>query len=368
MRDALIMTFVSLLLCTVAAEGMLRLFFPQPNFYLKGYHPQGFLFNRPNFEGVVARFSEARTLHGKTLQPKRVWVRTNRDGHRNDRDFDTPSDRHRVLSVGDSISLGFPVDREQTYNGLLDDRAPEVDVINASMNWTSTARLLDHYRKAGRYLEPDVVIVQLTVSSSRFTNFLQLDRYGPHGFEIRHLTEAGERGLIKRHRVKDGAGNLTLVIEDEATQRRVSTMLDEVLLGSMPPLYDHLHGVRLVGNVGMLFRNNTEAFIGNEKPGVMIDATLYYLETFRREVVASGARFVVLTVPNHYGCRDAPIPGWKTLVETLRAKTIEVVDVRGDLCAGDDWASRFVPEDFHPGPTGHALIAERLVEHGVLEP
>ena len=88
----------------------------------------------------------------------------NRHGFRNVEEFSyEKGEKLRVLCLGDSQSLGYEVDQDQTYAAVIEkflrQRGYEVEVINAGVSGYSNAEELIFLEHEGIRYQPDVVIL-----------------------------------------------------------------------------------------------------------------------------------------------------------------------------------------------------------------
>jgi len=95
-----------------------------------------------------------------------TWdFRINENGFRNDVDFEyeKPRGTHRILVLGDSFTIGYEVEQDETYSSVLERylrrEGLEVQVLNAGMSGSSTAEELVFFEHEGVKYEPDIVII-----------------------------------------------------------------------------------------------------------------------------------------------------------------------------------------------------------------
>ena len=155
----------TLFLVFVASELVLR----------RVYHPE-------NLASVVCFDAEL----GWTLRPNArlrsvdelrgldYWIRTNSLGMR-DREISVqkrPGTR-RIMITGDSITFGTGVDAERRFSDFLDRALGEdIEVVNSGVcGWGNDQELL-HYEAIGTRLEPDIVIVTVTMANDVINNML----------------------------------------------------------------------------------------------------------------------------------------------------------------------------------------------------
>lgn len=91
--------------------------------------------------------------------------RINSQGFRDDREFsyDKSEGVLRVLVLGDSFTIGYEVQQDETFSAVLEStlrgNGIAAEVINAGMSGNSTAEELIFFEQEGRKYEPDVVIL-----------------------------------------------------------------------------------------------------------------------------------------------------------------------------------------------------------------
>ena len=89
----------------------------------------------------------------------------NRQGMRDDRDFshEKPVDRKRILSLGDSFTVGYEVDVDETFSAVLErelrSAGHDVEVLNAGVSGYSNAEAALYLERELLNYEPDVVLL-----------------------------------------------------------------------------------------------------------------------------------------------------------------------------------------------------------------
>jgi hypothetical protein len=146
---------ISLIVGFLIAEMVVRIWFPQP--MLPRYvvdAPYGIRTNKPNMS----------IWH--TSPDYRVNVRTNSKGIRSDREipYEKPVGTFRIVGLGDSFTLGYEVDLEDTYlfqvESILHERGhPRVEVVNLAVSGFGTAEELITLNEEGFKYSPDVVVL-----------------------------------------------------------------------------------------------------------------------------------------------------------------------------------------------------------------
>ncbi|MFH1502036.1 MAG: GDSL-type esterase/lipase family protein [Candidatus Eisenbacteria bacterium] len=93
------------------------------------------------------------------------WFGINANGFRDDRDFEyeKPETITRILVLGDSFTIGYEVQQQETYSAVLErclrKRGLEVEVLNAGMSGSSTAEELVFFEQEGLRYDPDIVVI-----------------------------------------------------------------------------------------------------------------------------------------------------------------------------------------------------------------
>lgn len=89
-------------------------------------------------------------------------VITNAQGLRRMEDLEFPRpDRPRILCVGDSYTFGASVHNPHAYPQLLERLAPHLEVVNAGTPGYTICDELSYFRERGRFVEPDIVVLQV---------------------------------------------------------------------------------------------------------------------------------------------------------------------------------------------------------------
>lgn len=94
-----------------------------------------------------------------------VWFKINSQGMRADTDYayQKPDDVKRIVSLGDSFTVGYEVDAQQTFSSVLErslqDRGLNVQVLNAGVSGYSNAEALLYLKRELLRYEPDLVLI-----------------------------------------------------------------------------------------------------------------------------------------------------------------------------------------------------------------
>lgn len=146
----------------IIVEVLLRLFLPSYRFAIIGHK------NCPNAERYGWGFSPHERI--RILAPDSGEVfqeRLNNGGWRDvDREIEAAPGTFRILVLGDSITFGAIVAREDLYTRVLERNLRangcNVEVVSMGYGGWGTDQELEAFRHAGKELKPDLVICQFT--------------------------------------------------------------------------------------------------------------------------------------------------------------------------------------------------------------
>lgn len=105
--------------------------------------------------------------HRGTGFPEPVLVASNSDGFRNDREFDEPDGRRRVLVLGDSFVFGWGVASRDRLTERLEALEPAWRVDNMGMAWWGVDLMVRALEHLGPKAEPDVVVLAVYTDDFR---------------------------------------------------------------------------------------------------------------------------------------------------------------------------------------------------------
>jgi hypothetical protein len=93
------------------------------------------------------------------------WFRINRQGMRDNRDFSykKPDGVKRIISLGDSFTIGYQVDVDQTFSAVLERELQkaghDVEVLNAGVSGFSNAEEALYLERELLKYDPDLVVL-----------------------------------------------------------------------------------------------------------------------------------------------------------------------------------------------------------------
>lgn len=373
---------VSIVAGFFVSELVISFFYPQPDPYIFVYNNHGYIFNQPNFSAPFT-FSGG-ILFPLPKLPYVVNVRTNSAGFRSNEEYSFQKDsaRKRIMQLGDSIGFGYPSPLAETYVSLLEKAVGRAEIINASVVGSHTARMLDYYTKEGYRYNPDLVILQMTMSDKE-PDYLISDFYGKHKFEINALTAKKGQTFVERHLAQDEAGNPELVLSD-AHEKSEAAKLVDTELKAKSFLYHTFHSVRLLyateSAVERVFANlvqgTTEKTPDNplRTMGVVsplfaapplepsFGKTLAYVQALNKKIQRDGAKLFIVIIPNRRGCFGKTSGEWNQFAQALKAEKIPYQNLFYDLCSPlfFPYEDSFLPREVHLTAKGNELVAERM--------
>ncbi len=154
----------SLVISLIAFELILRLVFPDvrgipppprkgwalvPERIWTEYHP---------VLGWVHQKSKAAILK---IEGHEIPLHTNALGFRGQREYPQtkPEGVHRILVLGDSFVFGFGVRDEETFSAVLENRDPNLEMMNAGVPGYGIDQILLSFSVLGKSLKPDYVLI-----------------------------------------------------------------------------------------------------------------------------------------------------------------------------------------------------------------
>ena len=140
------------------------------------------------------RFNEPSSRYRHRSADVDVGFRINQNGMRADRDYDhaKPAGTRRIVSLGDSFTIGYEVELEQCFSSVLEARlraaGSDVEVLNCGVSGFGTAEECIYLERELLNYQPDLVLV------SFFENDLDDDvRSGMFRIDSDALVQTAER-------------------------------------------------------------------------------------------------------------------------------------------------------------------------------
>ena len=318
-----------LLVPLVCGEIFVRLFIPQwimPRFVESA--PWGIRKNLPDVDGI------------HDTPEFKYPVRTNSQGFRGNREFESmpAPNAYRIVILGDSVSFGYGVEEEKTFSAVLERKLRVIgvnaEVINMSVSGFGTAEQLIQYENVGMKYHPQLVIL------GYFTN-------DPLNNAVSRLYDVQDGKLI-RQKTNFQPG---IIIRDRLHKVPFYTFLSQ---------HSHLLNFFREKISGIILRKYAKNAVEDARPGVSGLSgkekvlTVLLLSELAQKVTASGAKFIVVDIPDKDLDPNLPREGLKGL-------DLTIVDVVGALdAAAKSGEKLYYDVDSHPNSKGHEIIAQEI--------
>lgn len=152
----MLLTLVSTILCLVIAEFALRFYFARNiNFDIE-------MSRYTNLGKVASPNPRIGHVHKKNISEKLmgVLVETNSDGLRDREYVVEKTGKYRTIFVGDSLTLGWGVERQDTFEYLLEEQlnqTHDVEILNFGIGNYNTVQQVNLFEEKGLKYRPDQV-------------------------------------------------------------------------------------------------------------------------------------------------------------------------------------------------------------------
>jgi len=116
------------------------------------------------------RYNEPNAVYRHKSPDVTVWFRINSQGMRAERDYpyEKPPGTKRIVSLGDSYTVGFEVDVDETFSSVLERelnaRGQQVEVLNAGVSGFSTAEQYLYLERELWKYDPDMIVISFFVN------------------------------------------------------------------------------------------------------------------------------------------------------------------------------------------------------------
>ena len=202
----------SLLVCLLAAEGVVRVLYPEALSAHKRF-PQGMYCKQdPLFGWIgVPNASAILSAPATTRDMEDMRVTMNGDGFLDDsHPVSGPTGVHRLLFLGDSFTIGFGIPKTKRFTDLIkDDLEPDWTVMNMGMWGYSTDQELLVLEEKGLKYAPDVVALCMFLDDLFCNNLFSVNDgiYIKPGFSV----EANDALMLRNVPVPNNHGRSALI-------------------------------------------------------------------------------------------------------------------------------------------------------------
>lgn len=315
-RSIILAFFVSTVLvigAILGSEVYLRKNHPQTNHYL--YEKRnGVIGMKPNLDTSYV-LVPWRHRKGQPLPPS-IRLITNEAGHRDTKnhDFKKGSGVFRIVNLGNSVGLGYPLALEATYLKKLEASLQNSETINCSILGAGAVQLARLYEKECSQYDADIVIVQLTTSDrGRQSNSLLSD-FSPPDFLFERMKSLDSSFLAGGYLYDHFHGVRYLI-----NPRLKKMNIDPRLHSAVPPQPERLE----------MFRNRTHP-------------TLQAIAAIKNIAKNKNAKFLLLVTPPSNPVRqNVADPDTQAFLTALKSMNIEVINFGEVLSSAGPKASEY---------------------------
>lgn len=266
----------------------------------------------------------------------------------------------RILCLGDSFTFGVGVDDAYTYPALLrrflEQRYPDTrfEVFNSGIPFFDIVDELDYWQQKGWKLHPDIVICQFFYNDVQTMNggaFRRTNRFPPK----------------KYNRVVDAFRNLRLVQAASALAYKLG--LPKPVQAGSSEADKAWYAGRYSGPVTdeqATIINTTSRILDQRTIGQIAgrwDAYFRNLLELRRDVTATGAQFLFLSIPDRSQVLTdlhAPSTALNTRLDSAGIAFVDCLPLFRKLYYRNRTEPYNTPYDFHTNKIGNTLIAHEL--------
>lgn len=287
----------------------------------------------PNTFDPVCQIRQLAHARGFITCPEyAIEIRTNGGGLREDREVAAG----RVLCLGDSFTVGFGVDREETF-------AARIGALNAGVGGTGTAHQLAWFTLEGWRYRPAVVLIAPVINDPSDDTKSGLFTFAPDSSLVQHPAVQPRTLRVLRQ------------------LRRLPGYTTWFARSHLLNAFKQAFAVRHHGRLADVAAGGAAPADVQRQEDALQRALLRQLRT---ECEARGAALVVMPVPATAG--SAEQVRQDRLYDWLASDGFAVVDLRPTLTQA--LAAQEVvtyPVDGHWTPAAHRLVAARLLAAGV---
>ena len=279
-----------------------------------------------------------------------------------------PTNRRRIIAVGDSFTHGDGVPLDATWEAQLEAAEDNLEVLNMGGPGYGTDQAFLRWRKEGRAFDAHVVILGIWPENiARNLNILRFLMTPDSGLEMskpRFILENDELVLINSPTLDEDGLVRALTQGEPASlmQHDFWRRENEQTFRS----YFHLSFLRVAASVWAAYerkRLRQALYDGTRPEGNAI--TVAIASAFAHEVRATGASPLVLIMPMRELITLQASPEGLPLVRALKAKNIPLIDLGPSFAEALTTASQtdlFQP-DGHLTGEGNAVVARMLSLH-----
>jgi len=239
--------------------------------------------------------------------------------------------KRRIITFGDSFTFGDEVPAEFSFQWLLEQRRPELEVLNFGVGGYGTDQAFLRYQRIGPGLGAEVACLGILLENIG----RNVNRYRPLWNTLTGIC------VTKPRFVLDERGELELVPQPFGSRAELrAAILDGSLFGHIAE-HEHWLGPRvLTGHVSSIarivagyfaYRARSPALLWSDPEGEPFRVTVAILEAFHRRALEDGARLApILVFPSREDLGSYGLSGrsyWGPFFAELERRQIPYVDL-----------------------------------------
>ncbi len=240
--------------------------------------------------------------------------------------------KRRIVTFGDSFTFGDEIPDRFTYQYIIEAIRPEFEAINFGVSGYGTDQALLRYRRLGRELDAEVVVIGILLENIG----RNVNRYRPLW-----NPSTGFCATKPRFVLEGTGGELRLLVQPFQTREELRTAILEETVLDLVADHEYWVGrpsvptgklsslVRIAAGFGA-HRRRSPASLWQARGEEPFRVTLALLEAFHREALANGARLApILIFPSKEDLRDWSLQDktyWNGLHAELARRSIPFVD------------------------------------------
>lgn len=278
----------------------------------------------------------------------------------------------RILCLGDSYTMGWGVNDEDTYPELLYQKlkrkypSAKFEVINAGFLFSNVLDHIDYFREKGRLLKPDIVIEQYCYNDID-TDMLR----NAVGRQVFRLESARDFRFLDKLR-QTALGKLAAMVK----ARMIAGGNPRQMIGelSLPPgfnSHDDLNALLVPGNAEIVKHVMGYAVLEENNDPVIARLWKNYLtgvNILKREVEGQGGKFLFMAIPHLNQTLDLKNGHSAVLYPYAEKNNVKFIDLARNFrkYPGKNYNDLFLVADGHTSPKGNELLTDAVAERIVV--
>ena len=371
----------TLLLSIIFSLCFIELFFivlnPQEDVYIYEYKDDLF-FNKSNFSNPFAlitkpqwkvvtkndRYKACRSfMQEDEIFEEEHHVVSLETNHLGGRLYETIDSEVKVLNLGDSIGLGFPLEENETY--VAEMQRQGISVNDCSYVAANTASLTKLYNKKCSKVDHDYVVLQMTIGvpGFRMPDYISTDRFGADIRLISALYAMGKQDELLKNYIEYKS-------KSDMIQNKVLRNFEEELQGYFRPRLNFYHSLHIVRFIEHKFYESKRGFMSlvefSKNVGIKkkhnLEPTKIYIDRLNSLVEKLGKKLIVVMIPNMHGFCHYKNNGRKDIdrfEKFLRLKKIPYINFYQRV-KDKKLSELFMTSEFHPNQKFHQLIGNNI--------